>query len=223
MTPVRAAYFDVDETLISMKSMFSFLQFHWEHLGRPSGDHERARAELAALAATTTREQANRAYYRLYAGEDAQLVAAHGVQWLERALDDGDLFIDGALDAFRRHRWVGDRTVLVSGSFPACLQPLAAHLRADAVLSSAPLVVDGHYTGEVRRPMIGPAKADAVRADAAAAGFDLADCWAYGDHSSDLDMLASVGHPVVVGDDPVLTGVVTRQGWLHITRPAILV
>jgi len=126
------------------------------------------------------------------------------------------LFHPPVLDAFRRHTAAGDRTVLVSGSFPACLDPLARYLEAGAVLCSRPEVRHGRYTGEILQPMIGAAKAAAVQADAAAHGIDLLDCYAYGDHISDLPVLGVVGAPVVVGDDPVLTDHAIRHGWTQL-------
>lgn len=64
--------------------------------------------------------------------------------------------------------------------------------------------------------MIGSVKGRAARATAAVRGFDLAECSAYGDHSSDLELLASVGRPVVVGEDPVLADHAARAGWQRI-------
>ncbi|WP_123603224.1 HAD family phosphatase [Micromonospora sp. Llam0] len=72
---------------------------------------------------------------------------------------------------------------------------------------------DGRLTGEVRQPMIGAAKAAAVVHVIASLDLVAADCYAYGDHASDLEMLLQVGHPVVVGTDPVLLDHANRRGW----------
>jgi phosphoserine phosphatase len=71
----------------------------------------------------------------------------------------------------------------------------------------------GILTGDVIRPMIGTAKADAVRDTMMQLGLTPADCYAYADHSSDLDMLTQVGHPRVVGADPVLNRHAKQHGW----------
>lgn len=71
----------------------------------------------------------------------------------------------------------------------------------------------GELTGEVLAPMIGETKGRAVRLTAPLAGLDLAGSWAYGDHESDLPMLAAVGHPVAVGDDPQLAAHAAAPGW----------
>jgi phosphoserine phosphatase len=86
-------------------------------------------------------------------------------------------------------------------------------VEADRVVGTEPLAVGGRLTGEVVRPVIGAAKADAVRDEAALGHFHLPDCHAYGDDTSDLPMLQTVGNPVVVGHDPVLATHAAAHGW----------
>lgn len=56
--------------------------------------------------------------------------------------------------------------------------------------------------GMFELPMRGYSKASGCRAVAQALGADLADCYAIGDSPNDLEMLACVGHPLVMGDAP---------------------
>ncbi len=207
----RAAFFDVDETVITAKSMFAFLRYWMERHGDDGSGYARRAGELRQIAASgRPREEGNRLYYRYFAGAVAAEVQAVGRAWYATYRAGPEAFVGAALAALERHRRAGHRIVLVSGSFTACLTPLAEDLGADLVLCSEPLTSeDGRYTGEVRRSMIGEAKRDAVTAEIAAANLDPRDCFAYGDHASDLDMLAAVGNPVVVGNDPVLTA----RGW----------
>ncbi|MFF4449332.1 HAD-IB family hydrolase [Streptomyces sp. NPDC001502] len=210
----RTAFFDVDETLITVKSMFRFLRFHLRAQGAPDSAYEEAAAHLRRRAAEgVPREVTNREYYGLYAGCSAEEVAAEGRAWFAQELAAGGLFHPPALDALREHRSAGDRTVLVSGSFPACLDPVAAHVGADAVLCSRPEIKDGRYTGELTVAVIGDAKAVAAEADMRDTGADPADCHAYGDHASDLPLLTAVGHAHVIGDDPVLAERAADSGW----------
>ncbi|MEV5277575.1 HAD family hydrolase [Streptomyces sp. NPDC051994] len=214
MTPVRrASFFDVDETLVTQKTLFGFLRFHFTATGRPAGAYERARAGVLGLRERgASREEANRAYYALYAGASAAELTEQGKVWFRLQLRSGGFFHPPGLDALRRHQADGDATVLVSGSFFPCLDPIAQHLGADDVFGTAPVIMDGRLTGDVVRPMIGDAKADVVVAWATGHGVDPADCYAYGDHASDLQLLRAVGHPVAVGDDPALRAHVTEAG-----------
>jgi HAD superfamily hydrolase (TIGR01490 family) len=173
-------------------------------------------------AARVPREDVNRAYFGLWAGLDEAETVARGRRWFETEQERGEFFHPEVLAAFRRHAQAGHRTVLVSGSFPACLDPIAGFLGADAVLCSRPEVRAGRYTGGIATPMIGEAKATAVRAEVVAHRIDLSASFAYGDHSSDLPVLNLVGNPVVVGDDPVLTGQALLLGWARLPATALV-
>jgi HAD superfamily hydrolase (TIGR01490 family) len=223
--PLRpAAFFDVDETLIAAKSLFRLLELHFEALGRPTTAYEQAGAELKALAVSgASRDDVQRAYFRLFAGRDVEELAELGARWFEGELARGSLFHPPVLRAFRRHAVCGDLTILVSGSFGACLDPIARYLGADGLLCSRPGVRDGRYTGIIATPMLGSAKAAAVLAEAAVRGIDLAASYAYGDHASDLPVLALVGNPVVVGDDPVLAIHALQRGWARLPGVSSLI
>ncbi|MEV6318572.1 HAD-IB family hydrolase [Streptomyces sp. NPDC051776] len=210
----RAAFFDVDETLITRKSMLSFLRSYYGWLGHPDLAAEEAVSALRATAAGPGgRAASNRAYYRLFAGHRVAEVAAAGQRWFDDGLRAGGLFHEPVLRALRRHRAGGDLIVLVSGSFSACLDPVAAYVDADVALGTVPETAGGRYTGEVREVRIGAGKAAAVTAVLRDRGLLAGDCHAYGDHASDLDLLSQVGHPVVVGEDPTLLERARVSAW----------
>jgi HAD superfamily hydrolase (TIGR01490 family) len=207
-----AAFVDVDETLITVKSMFAFMRYWSSRSGHQPDD---VIAELHALAARgADRAEVNRAYYRWYAGAVwAELLVA-GEAWYERFRGHGTPFVAATLKAVAAHRAAGDAVILVSGSFRPCLHPLARDVCCDLLLCTEPVVEpDGRLSGEVRQPMIGSAKATAVEEAMAALGVDPANCTAYGDHLTDLDMLSVVGRPVVVAGDSRLTVHARRHGW----------
>ncbi|MEU9072189.1 HAD-IB family hydrolase [Streptomyces sp. NPDC048109] len=205
LPPSRLVFSDVDETLIDCKSMFDFLDHYLsEHYGSDGADRAgRVRAELLARAARgVPREETNRAYYRAWAGEPVTRVAESGERWFARRSADPSFFLAGTRAALLEHRAGGAALILVSGSFPAVLDPLARAIGARHVLCTRPEERGGRFTGAiVGQPMIGVDKGTAVREVLAAyPTVDPADCFAYGDHVSDLPMLAEVGHPVLVGD-----------------------
>jgi phosphoserine phosphatase len=189
----RAAIFDVDETLIVVSGLFRFLRFEMDERGRPRHEYEQAARALRALAAGgAPREDVNRAYFQLFAGREVERTAAAGERWFEHERRTGGLFHPQVLAALWRHAAAGDLTV--------------------------PEIRAGRYTGRVAAPMLGEAKAEAVRAAADAHDVLLAESHAYGDHASDLPLLDLVGQPVVVGDDPVLTRQARSRGWLRLPR-----
>lgn len=195
---------DVDETLIDCKSPWDLLAFHLAERYGPAGVR-RARLVREGVEARVRggagREEANRAYFRCWAGEPVGAVRESGVRWYGRAAARAGFFHAGTRAALAAHLADGAALVLVSGSCPAALAPIAAAVGAAQVLCARPAVRDGLFTGELLGgPMIGAGKREAVRAVLRAHPEAAArDCFAYGDHISDLPMLAEVGHPVVVG------------------------
>lgn len=217
--PRRLVFVDVDETLIRAKSLFDFLEFFFiGRYGTDGAKHARAtRERLAALqAAGASRGDANQAYYRAWRGQPASDVAEWGARWFDERRGSGDFYLAGTRVALSRHQEEGAAVVLVSGSFAAVLDPIAADVGARHVCGTHPEVRDGLHTGEIDgAPVIGEGKRAAVR--------DLLrgyphiraeDCYGYGDHLSDLPMLTEVGYPVVVGHSPELLAALPGAGIL---------
>jgi HAD superfamily hydrolase (TIGR01490 family) len=214
MTPRGIAFFDVDETIVSIKTMFDFYDYFLEALGYTPAEQDESRAKaLALLRPGMPREQGNRLFYQRFAGHDAAEVAEIGRNWFADRLDRGGLFHRDVLAALDGHHADGLLTVLVSGSFRGPLEPLARYTGADRLLCTELEVRDGVYTGNVTRGMIGAAKADAARGLLVDSGIAAAGCFAYGDHMSDVGLLELVGHPVVVGPNPELIALADVYGW----------
>src|SRR5262249_11508162 len=73
---------------------------------------------------------------------------------------------------------------------------------------------DGKYTGEMEGPFVyGKGKVEAMRGFAERHDIDMAQSWAYSDSVSDLPMLQSVGHAVVVNPDADLLEIARQEGW----------
>lgn len=211
----QIAFFDVDDTLIRPKSMFALLRFHLGQQGE-EGDQRYAAiwAEISAMARRgVARAEINRHYYRLWAGASLSDVEAAGRAWFAAEMAGGNFFIAPAVKALRAHQAEGCVIALVSGSFPAALDPIAGWLGADHVLCTRPMAVAGRLTGDIAQPMIGPNKAEAAEALIGRLGSTAARCFAYGDHLSDLDLLDLVGMPGIVPHDPDLIAVATARNW----------
>ncbi|SDP79235.1 HAD-superfamily subfamily IB hydrolase, TIGR01490 [Actinopolyspora xinjiangensis] len=216
----RAAFFDVDETLTTGVSMFRFLRYYLEAIGNPPEVYQCHRERLREMnEAGAGREETNRAFYGVFEGSDAAEVASIAEEWFAAETAAGGFLNPGTSRALRTHRERGEPVVLVSGSFPAPLEPLREHVRADHLLCTLPEIdpVSGRYTGSLRnvanQPMIGDAKVAAVESLAAAHGIDLGRSVAYGDHVSDLPLLELTGEAVVVDRDPGITAHARDRGW----------
>lgn len=215
--PAPVAFFDVDETLVAMKSPFALLRHRLREQGDLDGSVYRSKVvpirEFAAGGGAPA--EASAMFYRAVAGVRWSELMSQGRAWYAELRDRREIpFLAAPVRELSRHQSQGHFTVAVSGAWPATLLPMAEDLGIDLVLCSEPEVDEnGLLTGRIARAMFGPAKAAAVRAVIAERGVAAADCFAYADDPSDLDMLRLVGRPTVVGDHPVLAGVAAERGW----------
>lgn len=219
MSTRAAAFFDVDETLITVKSMFTFLRFWLAEHGDDGSKYAQLSGEIKERAAAgVPREEVNRHYYRAYRGVHAQELSEAGRTWFAEFEAGGAAYYTDAVQALRAHRDSGAITVLLSGSFAAAIGPVAAALGADRLIATTPVVDEyGLLTGEVRLPMIGAAKATAVSEFLRDNEIPVENSFGYGDHASDLPFLQAVAHPGFRGEDPVLVEQARAYNWIHLS------
>ncbi|MBA5636434.1 HAD family hydrolase [Duganella sp. LX20W] len=218
MSRNRYAFFDVDETLIDQKSMFTFRAFYLrERLGPVRGalaDWLAQRRLRALLRQGRERNEVNRAYYRAFRGHEQRALAASARRWFAQASTQPGFYIAPVLRALRRHQADGVQPVFVSGSALEIIQPLADALGVQHLLVNRMAVEQGRYTGELLAPQtIGAGKRVAVDAFLAAHGASGEQCYGYGDHLSDLPLLEAVGHPTVVAHELSMLTLANERGW----------
>lgn len=219
------AFFDVDETLISIKSMFNFLRYYTDNAQdstQATTDKYHALIENIKLLSKqgVSREEINIKYYQFYQGAKEFVLRKLGDEWHKTCLEGMKNFYNQAVvNELKEHKENGAHVVLVSGSFFACLRPIANYLQADAVLSTSLEIINGVCTGEILHyPIIGEGKAKAIKDYLNSVNYyDYAKCYAYGDHISDLPMLNSVGHPIVYANCDRLSDYARGNNWKIIT------
>lgn len=216
------AFFDVDGTLINSKSMFTFLKYLYMNDGLFGNLLAKIRYCMACVKCgiwsfkVKQREVVNRNYYRLYAGYQQSRVCYLGEQWFNLALRSDDVFFNwDTLRELKAHKENGAGIVLVSGSFPACLLPISRYVDADFILASQLEVENDIYTGSLLPPqVIGAGKQVAIQNLMDTCHFSqYEDCFAYGDHISDLSMLEMVGNPRVIAGDLALEKHALKNNW----------
>ncbi|HXF93119.1 MAG TPA: HAD-IB family hydrolase [Nitrospiraceae bacterium] len=115
------------------------------------------------------------------------------------------------LDAHRRQ---GHAIVLITGSLDFLIQPLAAFLSVTSVLAARPERTPAGFTGRLVDPLpYGDGKRRLMVTFARQNGFDLGDCYAYGDSPGDVEALQAVGHPTVVNPIRGMARIARRYGW----------
>lgn len=118
------------------------------------------------------------------------------------------------IERVRYHIEEGHRTVLLSGSLPYVLQPMAAALGVDHLICSQPAERDQRLTGRLNglHPY-GAAKARLIQAFAEQTRIDLRRSYCYADHHSDEGVLRLFGHPVCINPTDRLRAMAERFGW----------
>ena len=212
------AFFDVDETLINLKSMFSFRAFYlrrrWGPLLGWWAERSARRRLLQQVQAGMDRTHINSLYYAAFKGHRLDQLEAAAQSWFEQVVKREDFYIQPVLQALRHHKAQGVEPVFVSGSSDLILGPLAVALGVSHLLSNRQEVHLGRFTGALLLPQtIGVGKRQVVETFIARHGADPLACYAYGDHYSDLPMLEAVGHPVVVAQDSELIEVAQARRW----------
>ncbi len=118
------------------------------------------------------------------------------------------------IDRLGEHQKMQHRTVLLSGSLPYVVEPLASDLGIDDVICSQMHVRDGRLTGGLAglHPY-GEAKATLMATHAAGLDIDLAKSCCYADHHSDVPLLEMFGYPVCVNPSGELRRIAQNRGW----------
>jgi HAD superfamily hydrolase (TIGR01490 family) len=214
------AFFDVDETLLSFKTMFSFQRYFASHyFAGPTPWRRLRRACLSAefdlyRRGGVAREYINRRYYSYFRGWAVSEVEDAAREWYAQERRRLDFFHDVVLDALQSHQRNGVTAVLVSGSSQEILAPLAVELGLEHVLATRLVRSKGRFTGELIPPQtIGKGKGQAIEAFLRERGGDPARSFAYGDHESDLPMLEIVGNPIVVAHAGKMRMVASQRAW----------
>ncbi|KQV18933.1 inhibition of morphological differentiation protein [Kitasatospora sp. Root187] len=134
------------------------------------------------------------------------------------------IIYDEAASLIEQHHQAGRDVVIVSSSGSEVVEPIGQLLGADHVIATRLQVQDGRYTGEIDYYAYAENKAAAIRELAASEGYDLANCFAYSDSSTDLPLLEAVGHPSAVNPDRALRKEAQARDWpiLVFDRPVEL-
>jgi HAD superfamily hydrolase (TIGR01490 family) len=213
------AFFDVDGTVVKMKSMLNFLKYFYLHQDKVLG---RLKYFLYGIGTDVyekigiNREWLNKRYYKKFKGYHKDFVRDLGESWfLYEKKSSNNLYIKNILDEINKHKKNSAEIVFVSGSFDPCLKPLANQLGVKIILATTLEIENGLYTGKILRPQaIGEGKAHLIKTFLNnKSDCDSRSCFAYGDHYSDIPMLQSIGNPYVVAGDKKLETHALLHNW----------
>jgi HAD superfamily hydrolase (TIGR01490 family) len=215
----RAAFFDLDKTIIAGSSALAFsTPFRRRGLISRRAALRSAYTQLLLLtsgADAATMEVLRQRISALCTGWEVARVRDIVAETIHEIVEP--LVYAEAAELVAEHRAAGDDVVVLSASGSEVVEPIAALIGADHCISTRMGVREGRYTGEIEYYCYGEQKADAARVIAAARGYRLADCRAYSDSITDLPLLELVGHPTVVNPDRALRREALARGWPVLT------
>jgi HAD superfamily hydrolase (TIGR01490 family) len=214
----RAAFFDLDKTLIPGSSLYLLARGMYER------DFIRVR-QIAGFAWTQLR-------YQLFGKElmnqvdDIQAGALEFVKGrhqdelhaLGQEIAEEQIMPRVYADIARtidQLKGLGYETWLLTAAPQELAGVIAQGLGMTGALGTVSEVDDaGFYTGRLAGPLLhGEEKKKAVERLAAERGFDMAECHAFSDSKNDLPLLESVGQAHAVNPEPELRRIARARGW----------
>ncbi len=206
------AFFDVDNTLIPGQSIeIRFVRYLWK-VGLLSNrvllDSARyLLSNLFEFSLSPLRER------KVYLTDKRPAGVEPLAKWFVRSEICPRLSLKGTA-ALAWHQHAGHQVALVSGTPEFLIMPLAQFLDVSHVLAARLDVNDDGYTCRVQVPYpYGEGKRRLLRTFADVHGVDLAHSYAYGDSPGDIQVLESVGHPLVVNPIRGMTRIARRHRW----------
>jgi HAD superfamily hydrolase (TIGR01490 family) len=212
----RAAFFDVDGTLVSTNVVDAYAYYVFNR-GTIFGTAQRVLKSLAMAPAWFVTDRYNRKvfnelFYRSYRGLSEDRLVELADDLCEEVLKPA--VFPGALDIIAECRRAGCKIVLCTGAIDITMWPLARHLGADDMIANQLQFVEGFATGKVIPPIVeGANKANRIRDYCHKHGLRLDLSHAYSDSLSDYPMLAVVGRPTAVNPDSKLRSHARAYEW----------
>lgn len=209
---IRAAFFDMDNTVLRVESGMSWVRFlygrgelapkmvakaiYWQAL------YKLALLDMDAVFTKLTEG--------LRGDREVDMLAKCEIWYRDHVAPE---IAPAARVAIEHHRQAGHLLVLATGSTQYAAGPVARGVGIEHVLSSQLEVESGVFTGRPAAFCFGHHKVALAEAWAARHDVDLAASYFYSDSYNDLPMLERVGTAIAVNADARLRRHARRRGW----------
>ncbi|HTL36273.1 MAG TPA: HAD-IB family hydrolase [Kofleriaceae bacterium] len=210
---MRAALFDMDNTLLTVDTGTSWTRFLYRRGELPASMVMKAIywSTLYKLAVLDMESVFTKLCLDLAGDSEAEMIAKCDVWYRDHV---APFVAPAARVAVEHHRQRGDVIVLATGSTVYAARPVARGVGIEHVLASVLEVDDaGAFTGKPSALCFGHHKVTLVERWAADHGIDLAQSTFYSDSFNDLPLLERVGTAVAVNADSRLRRHAQRRGW----------
>jgi HAD superfamily hydrolase (TIGR01490 family) len=213
---VRAAFFDLDKTVIAKSSLVALgPEFHARGLLHRRTLVWGVFSQILFMRFGANDEKLNKireSVLKVTKGWDRQEVRTLVAETINEIIEP--LIYSEALELIDHHLAQGDEVWLVSMAPSEIVEPFAELLGiTGAIASRAKIDDEGKFTGEMEFFAQGENKAVAMRELAEERDIDLDDSYAYSDSETDIPMLEAVGHAYAVNPDRTLTKLAHDNEW----------
>ena len=214
VNPRKAAFFDLDRTLIAG---YSVAALGWEGFKRATVPRWRMALQLRVFFDYSLGLAHYLDLMRVTLNDLAGVPEQEFLQLGEWAFHNG---LAGAIYEEGRaliaaHEALGHVVVLITSATRAQAAPFARELGFGHLCCTELETRDGRITGEFK-PCYGESKRDAAEQFCAGRALHPRDAWFYTDGVEDLPLLEAVGRPVVVNPRPGLASAAEKRGWPHL-------
>jgi HAD superfamily hydrolase (TIGR01490 family) len=213
---VRAAFFDLDKTVIAKSSLVALgPELHARGMLRRRTLVWAVFSHLLFLRFGADDEKLTKireSVLKVTKGWDHDEVRALVAETINDVIEP--LIYDEALELIDHHLAEGDEVWLVSMAPSEIVDPFAELLGITGAISSrAEIDENRKFTGNMLFFAQGENKAAAIRELCEERDLDLTDCFAYSDSETDVPMLQEVGHAFAVNPDRQLAKMAHEQAW----------
>jgi HAD superfamily hydrolase (TIGR01490 family) len=209
---MRAAFFDMDNTLLRVETGMSWVRFLYRRGELPPRMLAKAIywSALYKLAVLDMDAVFSKLTLALRGDSEHEMIAKCEIWYRDHVASE---VAPAALVALEHHRQAGHVVVLATGSTQYAARPVARGVGIDHVLSSQLEVEGGTFTGRTAALCFGRHKVALAETWAAQHGVDLGASYFYSDSFNDLPMLERVGTAVAINPDARLRRHARKRGW----------
>lgn len=213
MSPRRAAFFDLDGTLMKVNTVARWLaregragRVGKRQMLRALGVFTAYRLGISAI------EPSFREAVATLRGQLEHELLEQTLRWWQEEI--AHTAAPGAWSVLESHRQAGDLLVLLTTSSAYAAEAARRQFALHEVLCTRYEIRDGRFTGAIVDPVcFGVGKVTLAEALAGRLSIDLDRSSFYTDSVTDLPMLERVGHPRAVNPDGRLAREARRRGW----------
>jgi HAD superfamily hydrolase (TIGR01490 family) len=217
LKPTRAAFFDVDNTLVRGSTLYFLGRGMYQRGYFTKADISRFVVANLRFRMTGTEKQDvinrfQKAATDFVGGHKVSDILALGEEIYDEYVSPK--LWERTCEIAREHLSRGEDVWLVTAAPQDMANIIAQRLGLTGAIGSKVIIENGIYTGELDGKLLhGSEKAVAITKLAKERGYDLQECYSYSDSHNDLPLLTAVGYPSAINPDAILRIKALAEGW----------